>query len=182
MGRTIEVVDQTPEWSACFEKEAAHLAVIFGPQLVAIHHIGSTAIPETKAKPIIDILVVIKHIKTIEIFDAPLQQLGYQPRGECLDNPIPGTPGRFYFSKDTHGVRSHQVHVCQEGHADIEDKLAFRDYLRAHREEAQAYSRVKDRLAAEHRHDIVGYIQGKDAFVKGAIAKAKVWRDKAHGT
>ena len=68
MGRTIEVVDQIPEWCAFFEKEAGQLAVIFGTQLVAIHHIGSTAIPGIKAKPIIDILVVIKHIETIETF------------------------------------------------------------------------------------------------------------------
>ena len=180
MGRTIEVVDQSPEWSEFFEKEAAHFAVIFGTQLVAIHHIGSTAIPGIKAKPIIDILVVIKHIKTIEMFNAPMQQLGYQPRGECLDNPIPGTPGRFYFSKDTDGVRTHQVHVCPEGHSDIEDKLAFRDYLRAHREEAEEYSKIKERLAAEHRHDIVRYIQGKEAFVQGIIARAQVWRHRAH--
>jgi GrpB-like predicted nucleotidyltransferase (UPF0157 family) len=176
MARRIEVVDQTPEWSVFFEKEAAQLAVIFGKQLVAIHHIGSTAIPGIKAKPIIDILVVIKHIKTIETFNASMRQLGYRPRGECLDNPVPGTPGRFYFSKDTGGVRTHQVHVCQEGHADVEDKLAFRDYLRAHRKEAEVYSRMKERLAAEHRHDIVGYIQGKDAFVRDIIARGQVWR------
>lgn len=182
MRRTIEVVDQTPEWSVLFEKEAAHLAVVFGTQLAAIHHIGSTAIPGIKAKPIIDVLVVIKQIETIETFNAPMQQLGYRPRGECLENPIPGTPGRFYFSKDTAGVRTHQVHVCPEGHADIADKLAFRDYLRAHREEAEEYSRLKERLAAEHRHDIVGYIQGKDAFVQGMIAQAQVWRHEAHGT
>lgn len=182
MARTIEVVDHAPEWSAFFEKEAAHLAVIFGTQLVAMHHIGSTAIPGIKAKPIIDILVVIKHIQTIEMFNAPMQHLGYRPRGECLDNAIPGTPGRFYFSKDTDGVRTHQAHVCQEGHAEIEDKLAFRDYLRAHREQAQSYSRLKERLAAEHRHDIVGYIQGKDAFVQGIITQAQVWRHKALGT
>ena len=176
MARTIEVVDHTPEWSAFFEQEAANLAVIFGTQLVAIHHIGSTAIPGIKAKPIIDILVVIKNIEMIETFNAPMQHLGYRPRGECLDNTIPGTPGRFYFSKDTDGVRTHQVHVCQEGHADIEDKLVFRDYLRAHCEEAHAYSRLKERIAAEHRHDIVEYIQGKDAFVQGMIAKAHAWR------
>ena len=174
MSRTIEVVDYRPSWSVCFNKEAAHLAGVFGPQLIAIHHIGSTAIPGIKAKPIIDILVVIKDIKTIETFKTPIQQLGYRPRGECLDKPIPGTPGRFYFSKDTDGVRSHQVHVCQEGHADVSDKLAFRDYLRTHTKEAVDYSRLKECLASEHRHDIVGYIQGKDAFVKGIIARAKI--------
>ena len=123
----------------------------------------------------------MKNIDTIEACNEPMMQLGYRPRGECLDNAIPGTPGRFYFSKDTDGVRTHQVHVCQEGHYDIEDKLAFRDYLRAHPGAAQAYSRLKERLAIENRHDIVGYIQGKDAFVQGIIAKATVWRQKAGG-
>ncbi len=182
MGRTIEVVDHIPEWRAFFEKEAALLTVIFGTQFLAIHHIGSTAIPGIKAKPIIDILVVIKDIESIEMFSAPMRALGYRPRGECLDNSIPGTPGRFYFSKDTDGARSHQVHVCQEGHADIQDKLAFRDYLRLHREEAQAYGMMKERLAARHRDDIVGYIQGKEAFVQNIIARAQLWRHKAQRT
>ena len=164
--RTLVVVDYKPEWSFSFEKEAAQLTVVFDPQLVAIHHIGSTAIPTIKAKPIIDILVVIKQIKTIETFNVPMRQLGYQPRGECLNNPIPGTAGRFYFSKDTDGVRTHQVHVCQVGHGDIDRMLAFRDYLRTHRENAQAYSRLKEHLAAEHRHDIVAYILGKEGFIR----------------
>jgi len=175
------IVDHRPEWRSLFEEEAAELASIFSTQLVATHHIGSTAIPEIKAKPIIDILVVIKDIKTIQTFNGPMQQLGYRPRGECLDNPIPGTPGRFYFSKDTNGVRAYQVHVCQRGHVDIENKLAFRDYLRAHREEAESYSQLKERLSTEHRHDIVGYIQGKDAFVKDIIAQAQVWRQEVDG-
>ena len=179
MGRTIEVVDYMPEWGGFFDKEAALLSVIFGTQLLAIHHIGSTSIPGIKAKPIIDILVIIKDIESIEMFNDPMRELGYRPRGECLNNPIPGTPGRFYFSKDTDEARSHQVHVCQEGHADIQDKLIFRDYLRLHREEAQTYGMMKERLAAEYRCDIVGYIQGKDAFVQDTIARAYFWRHKS---
>jgi len=182
MGRTIKVVDHIPEWRAFFEKEAALLTVIFGTQFLAVHHIGSTAIPGIKAKPIIDILVVINHIESIEMFNAPMQELGYRPRGECLDNPIPGTPGRFYFSKDTDGARSHQVHVCPEGHADIQDKLAFRDYLRSHPKKARAYSLMKERLAAKHRDDIVGYIQGKDPFIQDIMARAHLWRHKAQRT
>ena len=181
MGRKIEVVDHKSEWITFFEKESAHLAAIFSTQLVEIHHIGSTAIPELKAKPVIDILVVIKNIDMLETFNEPMIQFGYRPRGECLNNPIPGTPGRFYFSKDTDGVRTHQVHVCQEGHYDIEDKLAFRDYMKTHPYEAQEYSRLKESLAMENHHDIVGYINGKDEFVKGIISKANVWRQKCGG-
>ena len=101
--------------------------------------------------------------------------LGYRPRGECLDSPVPGTPGRFYFSKDTNGFRSHQVHVCQVGHLDIPDKLLFRDYLKVHTVEAQEYSMMKEALAAEYRDDRLGYMRGKDAFIKGIIAKARIW-------
>ena len=181
MGRTIEVVDHKSEWHALFDKESGLLASIFGTQLVEIQHIGSTAIPGIKAKPVIDILVVINNIKTIETFNGPMTQLGYRPRGECLNSPVPGTPGRFYFSKDTDGVRTHQVHVCQDGHDDIEDKLAFRDYMRTHSDEAQEYSRLKQSLAMEHRHDSVGYIRGKEGFVKGIISKANVWRQEGKG-
>ena len=85
-----------------------------------------------------------------------MTKLGYTPRGECLDAPIPGTPGRFYFSKTSDGIRTHQVHVCQIGHWDAEDKLNFRDYLRAHPDVVTAYSDIKDRGAQENRSDIVG--------------------------
>ena len=107
--------------------------------------------------------------------------LGYRPRGECLDNPVPGTPGRFYFSKDTNGVRSHQVHVCQVGHFDIGDKLLFRDYMRAHPAEAQEYSVLKEELAKEYRNDIIGYMRGKDGFIKEVLVKSHVWSENADG-
>ena len=80
---------------------------------------------------------------------------------ECLDATVPGTPGRFYFSKDHNGSRTHQVHVCADGHPDIADKLAFRDYVRAHPVEAAAYGELKQRLALAHSDDNIGYMLGK---------------------
>jgi len=182
MGRRIDVVEHSPKWATLFAAEADRLASVFGSQLVAVHHIGSTAIPGIKAKPVIDILVEVRDIGEIESFTESMTALGYRPRGECLDNPVPGTPGRFYFSKDTDGVRSHQVHVCQEGHFDIRDKLLFRDYMTAHPSDARKYSAMKETLAREFRHDTVGYIRGKDEFVKGAIARARIWGQGQDGS
>jgi GrpB-like predicted nucleotidyltransferase (UPF0157 family) len=127
----------------------------------SIIHIGSTSIPGLLAKPIIDILVVLKETQTIDRFSGAMEQLGYRVRRECLDAEVPGTPGRFYFSKDACGVRTHQVHACAVGHPEVADKLAFRDYLRAHPHRAGAYGSLKRRLALDHRHDIVGYMRGK---------------------
>jgi GrpB-like predicted nucleotidyltransferase (UPF0157 family) len=174
MGRTIEVKPHDVLWTSAFEQEAAALSQVFGNSLVAIHHVGSTSIPGLVAKPIIDILVVLNETQTIERFSEGMQRLGYRVRGECLDAEIPGTPGRFYFSKDTGAVRTHHVHACGVGHSEAADKLAFRDYLRAHPRRAAAYGRLKQRLALVYRHDNIGYMRGKDAFVK-TVLNARRW-------
>ena len=175
MTRIIEVIDYDPNWVAAFEKEAATLTAIFGDRLVAVHHIGSTSVRGLAAKPVIDILVVLDDTKDINTFDAAMEAVGYRVRGECLDAPVPGTPGRFYFSKETNGVRTHHVHACAEGHPEIFDKLAFRDYLRAHTKEAAAYRDLKQRVAIEHRLDNIGYMRAKDAFVKSTLSEARRW-------
>ena len=175
MGRKIEVIDYDPQWIADFEIEAATLARIFGNRLLDIQHIGSTAVPNLAAKPIIDILIVLDDTDDIDTFNPFMEALGYRVRGECLDATIPGTPGRFYFSKETNGVRSHHVHICAKGHADILDKLSFRDYLRAHESVALAYADLKRRLAVDHRFDSIGYMRGKDDFVKSVLADARRW-------
>jgi len=175
VGRRIEVIDYDPHWIADFQRESAMLARIFNHRVVDIQHIGSTSVPNLAAKPIIDILIVLDHTDDIDSFNRFMEALGYRVRGECLDAIVPGTPGRFYFTRETNGVRSHHVHICAKGHADILDKLAFRDYLRAHETVARGYADLKRRLAIEHRFDNIGYMRGKDAFVKSVLANARRW-------
>src|SRR5205085_11751715 len=136
---------------------------------------GSTSIPGLPAKPIIDIVVVLQETETIDRFHASMEALGYRVRGECLDAEIPGTPGRFYFTKDTAGSRTHHVHVSALGHPEIADKLAFRDYLRANRERAMEYGILKQGLATDHRRDNIGYMRGKHAFVRTLLDEARQW-------
>lgn len=176
--RRIELVDYSKAWPRLFAEEAARLRSVFGGELLELHHVGSTSIPGIKAKPIIDTLAVVKDIGIVQSFDEPLIKLGYRPRGECLDNPAPGTPGRFYFSKDSGGLRTHQLHVCQKGHFEIDRILAFRDFLKTHADRADAYSRLKERVVEQNRYDIVGYIKGKEEFIKTVIARAEEWKRK----
>jgi len=175
MPRTIEVVEYDSAWGAAFADEARRLAGVFGDALIAIHHVGSTSIAGLHAKPIIDILVVLRETETIDRFSAPMERLGYRVRGECLDAEIPGTPGRFYFTKNRGDERTHHVHACAAGHPEIADKLAFRDYLRAHPRRAAEYGALKARLAAAHRHDNIAYMHGKDAYVKSLLDDARRW-------
>ena len=99
------------------------------------------------------------------------------PGGECLDAEIPGTPGRYYFSRNAGELRTHQVHVCSATHPQVADLLAFRDYLRAHPPVARAYEAVKTEAAVEHRHAIIGYMHHKAAFMAETIRAARQWTD-----
>ncbi len=74
--RKIEVVPYDPAWPALYEREAAILTEAFGDQLVAIHHIGSTAIVGIHAKPIIDILPVVRDIDQVNRLNPRLIQPG----------------------------------------------------------------------------------------------------------
>lgn len=176
MSRRIEVVEYNPNWVIKYEQEATRIPSVFGNEFLSIHHIGSTAIPGIKAKPVIDILVIVRDTGSVKRFDDEMVHLGYRPRGECLDAAVAGTPGRFYYSKDTNGVRSHQVHVVQKDHFQIDEKLAFRDYLRNHPEEANAYSAMKETLAEKNRYDSAAYANGKSDCIRTMTAKALTWQ------
>ncbi len=159
--RKIEVVPHNPRWRDAFESEAKQVAVALGENAVAIHHIGSTAIPDIYAKPIIDVLVEVSDLTEVEAQSSAMQSLGYEVMGEF------GISGRRYFRKNNQeGIRTHHIHVFEAGSAQVIRHLAFRDYLIAHPEEAQSYSELKRKLAEEHSQSADGYIDGKDGFIK----------------
>ena len=172
--RHIVVLPHDPAWAQAFEDEARLLRPVFAENLVEIYHIGSTAIPGIHAKPVIDILPVVKDIAAVDSLNPQMEALGYQPKGEY------GIAGRRFFMKDMAGVRSHHVHAFQQGDSEIERHLNFAAYLRAHPEEAQAYSQLKIELAHQFPHDIDGYCDGKDELIRALDEKARQWvRDQA---
>ena len=171
MVRRIQVVPHDPNWSKLFRAEADEITAILGQEVVAIHHIGSTAIPGISAKPIIDLLVEVHDIEKINDFNEEMIELGYQPKGEF------GIPGRRFFIKGDDANRTHHIHTFQTGNPRIERHLNFRDYLRAHPEEAQAYSRLKEELAQRFPEDIESYMEGKDGLIKEIEREAQAWRE-----
>lgn len=158
-----------------YTEEANKLREVFKDQLVEIHHIGSTAVPNLKAKPIIDIMPIVKDIDMVDTFNERMSELGYEPLGEL------GIRGRRYFRKGGEN-RTHQVHVFQfDNEVEMARHLAVRDYLKAHNKDVLEYGRLKERLASEFPRDIEGYSAGKDDFVKNLEQKALQWRQREKG-
>ncbi|MCW5589027.1 MAG: GrpB family protein [Legionellales bacterium] len=159
INRIIELVPPNSEWITQFKLEAATLHNSVANHCLALHHIGSTAIPDIYAKPVIDLLAIVKDLSAIDKLNSVFENLGYECRGEF------GIPGRRFYLKNKI-VRTHHLHLFEQGHPEINRHLAFRDYLRSHPNEAKAYSWIKRCLAEQFPLDIDFYNQGKESFIR----------------
>ncbi len=153
----IEVLPYSSAWPEIFEKEAALIKEILGDNCIAIHHIGSTSVPELSAKPIIDIIPVVRDINLIDNVNSQMAALGYEAKGEH------GMLFRRYFQKGN--PRTFNVHVYEQANAEIDRCIKFRDWMRNNIDDREAYSELKKQLAAKFPNDIFGYCFGKDEFV-----------------
>jgi GrpB-like predicted nucleotidyltransferase (UPF0157 family)/GNAT superfamily N-acetyltransferase len=160
----VEVVPYDVQWLDLFESEAALIKSVLGHNCIAIHHIGSTAVPGLKAKPIIDILPVVKDILQVDKFNSEMTDLGYDVKGEH------GILFRRFFQK----VRTHNVHVFGKESPEIDRHLKFRDWMRTHVEDRNAYAALKSDLALKYPNDILKYCFGKDVFVADIDCKTGV--------
>lgn len=170
MARKIEVVDYNPEWKKLYKIEEKKIKAILGKNCAAVYHIGSTSVKGLCAKPIIDILVVVKELSLVDAFDAEFEAEGYECMGEY------GIPGRRFYQKGG-DERTHHIHLFEESNKnDIDRHLAVRDYLENHPDVAKEYGELKKKLALEFTYDNEGYCNGKDAFVKDLEQKALEWK------
>ena len=170
--RKVEVVPHDPTWQVSFIEESKQIALAMGSNVVTIHHIGSTAIPNIYAKPIIDFLIEVKDIAKVDDRNPAMAALGYEAMGEF------GIPGRRFFRKNNSaGKRTHHLHAFEAKSAEVKRHLAFRDYTIAHPEVAQKYSELKRELAKKYPEDIQGYMNGKNGFIKEVEKKALEWQN-----
>lgn len=169
--REVKVVPYDFNWPMLFSEEAKRLEHILVNEIIAIHHIGSTSIPNMSAKPIIDLLVEVKDIQEIDSYNEQLTKNGYISKGEN------GIPGRRYFIKGTLLHRTHHIHMFQTGNQEIERHLTFRDYLKTHPVEADQYAMLKQKLAQQYPTNIEKYIEGKHDLIQEIDQRAKIWRE-----
>jgi GrpB-like predicted nucleotidyltransferase (UPF0157 family) len=161
----IEIVDPDPSWPGQFEAEARALrSVLPAVSGLQIEHIGSTAVPGLRAKPIVDIMVLHPAPDLWPSLIEPINSLGYVYWAE---NP---RRDRMYFVKGMppYGSRrTHHVHVRVPDDARAE--LRFRDALRADAALARRYAELKDVLAVRYANDRDAYTEAKTSFVSAVL-------------
>ena len=158
------------DWAESFLAASSTVIGALGCNAVEAHHIGSTAIPGILAKPIIDILIVIKEIHEVDECNPDMAEFDYEPMGEY------GIAGRRYFRRNgSDGRRTHHVHIYERGSEQINRHVAFCEFLIAHPEWARRYSDLKRDLAQKFPDSKADYVSGKDAFIKNVDKIAALW-------
>ncbi|EJM18510.1 hypothetical protein PMI21_02082 [Pseudomonas sp. GM18] len=170
MALTSKISPYDSRWPALFLSAKEQIAKAFGAELVAIHHVGSTAVPELAAKPEIDLLVEVAEHRNESCRDNVMLGFGYA-RGSDL------SAGHHFYRRDVDGVRTHKTHVCITGHGQIERMLRFRDLLRSDPVLRQRYQDLKLELEANNTGGIGEYLAQKAPFIDGVIGSVR--RDAA---
>lgn len=153
----IEIVAYDPAWPGRFDDEFARLAPLLPG--AEIHHIGSTAVPDLAAKPVIDIMALVSDL------DEPIQTLvehaGYE---------YPPAYNRElnrcrWLCKPSASHRTHHLHLVIDRDF-LDRRLRFRDRLRRDHALREAYAELKRDLAARNREDRATYGAAKSGFIK----------------
>jgi len=165
----VTLAPHDPDWLRTATAEAARIAAGIGPAILRVEHIGSTAIPGIVAKPTIDLMPLVRSENDLDTCRAPMEALGYLWRGEY------GIPGRRYSVMERDGRRLFHVHIFAEGNGNVARHIAFRDYLRAHRDEAMAYEAAKRAAAEAHPRDSLAYTNHKSAWIDACLERAQAW-------
>jgi GrpB-like predicted nucleotidyltransferase (UPF0157 family) len=134
-----------------------------------IEHIGSTSVPGLGAKPIIDVLLVVKDASDEATYLPALEAAGYVLRVREPDFD----EHRMFRTPEKHV----HVHVFSEGSKEIARHLDFRDHLRTDEADRKRYEELKRKLATEDWEHMDAYATAKGPVIEAMIAKVRKLRE-----
>jgi len=165
---TVSLQEHNSQWKDLFEKEKQNLKILLSAdfRIIKIEHIGSTSIPNIKAKPIIDILLVIdKDTDTDELivkFETALyHKCSFQPQ-----------QGEVLFKRGDDTISTHYIHAVL-ANWDWQRYLLFKNYLLQNPSIANEYEQLKIALAEQFKDDRRQYTAAKEAYVENILNKLR---------
>ena len=163
--QSVFLVDHDPAWHEQFVVQRDALTSLlkfwlaFPPE-----HVGSTAVPGLRAKPVIDIVAPVVSRQEAQMA-VPVLAAG----GWLFWPEDPNRDYRLWFLRPTPQVRTHHLYLIQHDHPELHRLLLFRDALRDDADLRTAYATLKDELAKRHSTDRDAYTDAKSAFISAAV-------------
>lgn len=166
----ITLLEYDHNWPKLFEREAERIRSILGNKILLVEHVGSTSVPGLCAKPIIDILLVVKDSADEAAYVPDLENAGYILRirePEWFEH-------RLLKGPDT----DINLHVFSEGASEVERMLRFRNWLRTNHSDRDKYASVKHHLAHYEWKHVQDYADAKNSIVQEIMERANAGDEK----
>ena len=133
---------------------------MWNDNILEIQHVGSTAIPNICAKPILDIAIKLKSIELMEV--QQLEKLGYRYCGIQHGN----ANYHLFVLRNKHNISFRHLHCYAKEEKGFGLQVGFRDYLNNHIDIAVKYDNLKKELAEKYPEDRAAYTRGKERFIQ----------------
>lgn len=147
-------------WPAQYERLAGLIRTALGPAVLALDHVGSTAVPGLAAKPAIDVDLTVADGAAESTYVSALEAYGFQ-----LVIREPRWYGhRLLRYREPAG----NLHVWSPDCPEAARHLIFRDWLRANADECELYQRAK-RAASEETMAAAGNVEAYNAHKQAVI-------------
>ena len=172
---TVKLCEHEKEWEIEAQNTISRLKKILGNVANDIQHVGSTAIPSIKAKPIIDIAVAVDDFNDVLALEKELKDEGFYYRPQVdLGEQLLFASGSLY--EGAGDLQTHFIHVVRSGSMDWINYINFRDYLNRTPSVAKEYEELKVSLALQAPIDSGRdkYLKGKHDFIVYTLRKALV--------
>jgi GrpB-like predicted nucleotidyltransferase (UPF0157 family) len=159
----ITLVPFEGRWVERYQEEADFLRILFNN--APIEHIGSTAVPNTPSRPVIDIMVGVPNL---EAFDARPLDLSCRQFDYLRDF---GVAARRFYRKRV--PAAFDLHVVQHDSPLWRSHLSLRNFLETHPESAQAFGREKLRILNEGSWTLQRYLARRQPFMERLVEASR---------
>lgn len=155
----IVLTSHNPQWKDWADDEISSLSELLAGYSPIINHIGSTAISDIQAKPIIDILIEIPTETNRQHIKAAMENVGYI----CMSSSGDRMSFNKGYTPEGFAEKVFHIHVHTTGD---NNEILFRDYLRNNPAIAHEYELLKMSLLPKYKNDRDGYTEAKTEFIK----------------
>lgn len=157
-------------WEETAKKTIEKLKSILGDILIGCEHIGSTAIKNISAKPIIDIMIGVNSFEELFKKNDILKKNGFNYAFEYY-------PCQHLYICGHNNFITHHIHALIYDSEVWNNFINFRDYLNTHEDEAIAYEKFKMDLMVKYANDRNSYTREKKiGIIDDLIVRANAWK------
>lgn len=167
MDQQIVIKPYQKEWVEEYIKEKEKFCSLLGQEIIAVEHIGSTAVEGLGAKPLIDMMIGVTELQITEKWIEVLSEIEYEYV------PKDATNWRF-FRKGKWRAGTHHLHVYIYNSDEWRNNILFRDFLISNEWARKEYRELKEMLAITYAFDRVSYTKAKAPFIRKILELARI--------